>query len=88
MLMKLDTIAKLLLTTLMLLGALAASRAVNAASERPQSGDACYAQSDLSGGQKLMIEIENEKARLGVRGFSPLRNFPVGEVKWSCWGAR
>ena len=88
MLMKLDTITKLLVTALMLLGALAASRAVNAAPEGPQSGDACYARSDLSGGQKLVIEIENEKARLGVRGFSPLRNFPVGEVKWSCWSTR
>ena len=88
MLMKLDTIPKLLVTVLMLLGALAASRAANAASERPQSGDACYAQSELSGGQKLVIEIENEKARLGVRGFSPLRNFPVGEVRWGCLGMR
>jgi len=88
MLMKLDTIPKLLVTALMLLGALAASRAVNAAPERPQAGDACYAQSDLSDGQKLVIEIENEKARLGVRGFSPLRDFPVGEVRWGCLGIR
>ncbi|MGH8680921.1 MAG: hypothetical protein ACREVS_02740 [Burkholderiales bacterium] len=88
MLMKLDTIPQVLVTALMVLGALAASRAVNAAPERPLSGEACYAQSGLSDGQRLVIEIENEKARLGVRGFSPLRNFPVGEVKFSCWSTR
>ena len=75
--LQLDGIAKLLVTALMLLGALAASPTVSAAPERPQ------ARSELSEGQKIVIEIENEKARLGVRGFSPLRNFPVGEVKWS-----
>jgi hypothetical protein len=82
MLMKVDTIAKLFLTTLMLLGALAASRAANAAPE----DEACYAQ--LSAGQKIVVDIQNEWARLGVQGFSPLRNFPVPEVKWSCWTAR
>jgi hypothetical protein len=86
MLMKLDTLAKLLVTTLMLLGALAASRTASAAPEGPQSGNPCYA--NLSEGQKFVVDTQNEWARLGVQGFSPLRNFPVPEVKWSCWSAR
>lgn len=88
MLMKPDTIPKLLVTALMLLVALAASRDVNAAHELPLSGEACYTLSQLSQGQRYVIEIENEKARLGVHGFSPLRNFPVGEVRWGCLGLR
>jgi hypothetical protein len=88
MLMKLDTIPKLLVTALMLLGALAAVRAANAQPQRPQAGETCYSRSQLSEGQRLVIEIENEKARLGVRGFSPLRNFPVDEVRWGCLGMR
>ncbi len=86
--LKLDTTAKLLVTALMLLGAIAASRAVNAQPERPQPGKACYTESALSEGQRLIIAIENEKARLGSRGFSPLRNFPVPEVQWGCLGMR
>jgi hypothetical protein len=84
--MKFDTISKLGATALLLLGAVAVSHPVSAAPERPEAGDARSTQSNLSEGQKLVIEIENEKARLGVRGFSPLRDFPVGEVKWG--GAR
>ncbi len=70
--LKLDTLAKLFVTAMMLLGALVAY----------QTAHAAPAQGELSAGQKIVIEIENEKARLGVRGFSPLRNFPVGEIKW------
>jgi hypothetical protein len=86
MLMKLDALGRLLAATLILLGALAAPRAASAAPESPQSRDACYA--NLSEGQQFVVDTQNEWARLGVQGFSPLRNFPVPEVKWSCWGAR
>lgn len=83
-----NTRSKFILAAMVIAGALTVSQVVNGATERVQASSTSCPGTELSGGQRLVMEIENEKARLGVRGFSPLRNFPVGEVQWSCWSTR
>ena len=68
-----------------LIGTHVFAQSTGAAAERPGLRAAPCVEAGLPAGQRLVVQIENEKARLGAQGFSPLRDFPAPEIGWSCW---
>jgi hypothetical protein len=55
------------------------------AADQPARTSSICPGSEMSRAQQIVVANENEKARLGAQGFSPLPNFPVPEVGWGCW---